>query len=76
MLVRDYNKKQEKEAYGIAAAVLLPWNEFFHSVNNGKTANEMHREYGVSERLVIYRIKITGAFSLFNARQRRSEKAG
>lgn len=33
--VRDYHKEHEAEAYGIGAAVLLPWSQFYHQLNAG-----------------------------------------
>lgn len=68
--IRDYDKKQEEEAYGIGAAALLPWSSFFHSLKQGMTVAEMSLKYEVSEALVDYRIKVTGATSLFRSRQR------
>ncbi len=69
--VRDVNREQEADAYGIGAAALLPWSTFFSDVNEGQTVEELAAGYDVSEDLVIYRIKITGAFRLFQSRQQR-----
>lgn len=68
--VRDYDHRQEAEAYGVGAAALLPWEAFFRGMNLGRTAEELAEEYEVSTQLVEYRIKITGATRLYNARQR------
>jgi hypothetical protein len=35
--VRDYDRRQEAEAYGVGAAALLPWDAFFHGLNSGRT---------------------------------------
>ena len=51
VIARDYNKKQESEADGIGAAALLPWNTFFHSINDGMTADEIAGKYEVSNQL-------------------------
>jgi hypothetical protein len=67
---RDFIKAQEEEAFGIGAAALLPWESFFHRVNEGKTRSKIAQEYDVSEELVRYRIQICGAYRLYQARQR------
>ena len=68
--VRDYDASQETEAYGVGAAVLLPWNFFFHEINAGKSAAEIADSYEVKSQLVEYRIKITGATNLYRSRLR------
>lgn len=68
--VRDYNKHQEAEAYGIGAAALMPWANFFQAVNKGATVDELAEHYDVTRDLIEYRIKITGAYRLYRARQR------
>ena len=70
--VRDYDSKQEAEAYGVGAAALLPWSTFFHALNSGMQVPDMAEKYAVSKELIEYRIKITGATSLFRSRQRKS----
>jgi hypothetical protein len=67
---RDFNAAQEEEAFGIGAAALLPWHSFFHRIDQGNTRVEIAEEYEVSEDLVRYRIQITGAYRLYQARQR------
>jgi hypothetical protein len=69
--VRDYNTHQETEAYGVGAAVLLPWEQFFYDVNAGKSVYDISEGFDVTEALVEYRIKITGATNLY--RNRRSK---
>ena len=68
---RDFNKQMEEEAYGVGAAVLLPWSLFFPVLNAGYTIDELAEEFVVTPDLVMYRIKICGASSLFAARQRK-----
>lgn len=68
--VRDYDGRQESEAYGVGAAALLPWEPFFQAVNGGRAIEEIAEEYDVSSQLVEYRVKITGASRLYQARQR------
>ncbi|MFO0701993.1 ImmA/IrrE family metallo-endopeptidase [Nitrospira sp. BLG_2] len=70
LLVRDYHAKQEKEAYGIGAAALLPWKAFFYALNAGKSVEEMAEIFEVSSDLIQYRIKITGGSNLYRKRRR------
>jgi len=70
LLVRDYNKTQEAEAYGVGAAVLLPWVLFFPRLNAGADVEALSEEFNVTRQLVEYRIKICGATALFRSRQR------
>jgi hypothetical protein len=60
----------ETQAYGVGAAALLPWHSFFHQINKGGTRAKIAAQYEVSEDLVEYRIKISGAHKLYQARQR------
>ena len=70
LAVRDYDKAQEQEAYGIGAAALLPWAAFFKELNSGTPIDTIASKYGVSTALVSYRISITGATNLHRARLR------
>lgn len=72
--VRDFNKLQEQEAYGIGAAVLIPWSSLFSLLNRGQTVAQLADHYDVTTDLVWYRIKITGAFRLYTARQQKYQK--
>lgn len=67
---RDFNKKQEQEAYGVGAAVLLPWRLFFPMLNKGVGVEDLAEAFDVTRELVLYRIKICGASSLYSNRQR------
>jgi len=67
---RDYNKRQEDDAYGVGAAALVPWTSFFQEINRGMCVSELADRYDVSEALIQYRIKITAASKLYDARQR------
>ena len=68
--VRDYNAKQEAEAYGVGAAVLLPWSSFYYALDSGETVIAIAERYDVTTQLVEYRIKITGATNLYRNRCR------
>jgi hypothetical protein len=67
---REYNMAQEEEAYGVGAAALLPWDTFFRAINSGRTIDQLAEKHDLSEQLVQYRIQITGASKLYQARQR------
>lgn len=69
---RDYDRTCETEAYGIGAAALLPWPQLFRFLNSGSSAPEIAEHFDVSHPLVEYRIKITGASRLYQARMRAS----
>lgn len=69
VLARDFDRKCETEAYGIGAAALLPWTQFFPLMNQGSTISEIADHFDVSTQLIEYRIKITGASRLYRSRQ-------
>jgi len=68
--MRDYDKAQEEEAFGVGAAALIPWEAFFRAINAGTTICQLAETYELSEQLITYRVKITGAYKLYSARQR------
>lgn len=70
--VRDFDAIREAEAYGAGAAALIPWTLLFGLVNQGMNIPQLAEIFEVSEELAEYRIKITGAYRLFQARQRRT----
>lgn len=57
---RTYSRSKEQEAYGVAAGSLVPYNGLVRLCRSGKTTGEMARHFGVSERLVAFRISVTG----------------
>lgn len=69
--VRDYERAQEEEAFGIGAAVLLPWTLLFGRINTGRPVEELAEEFEVSQELIRYRIKISGAANLYKLRNGR-----
>jgi hypothetical protein len=70
--VRDFDTNQEAEAYGAGAAALIPWALLFRLLKQGIDIPELAETFDISEELAMYRIKITGAYRLFLARQRRT----
>jgi hypothetical protein len=73
--VRDYDRHQEQEAYGVGAAALIPWASFFPALNSGCTVTELAEQFEVSPDLIEYRIKVTGGFRIYQARQRSTGRA-
>ena len=59
VIARDYNPDIEEEAYGTGAAALVPYRALKVMVENGRSAAEIARHFGVSRALVEYRIKIS-----------------
>lgn len=72
VFVREFNATQEKDAYGVGAAVLLPWSLFYHRINDGTSIEQIAEEFDVTTHLVQYRIKITGGSRLYSARVKRT----
>jgi hypothetical protein len=70
---RDYDKEQEKEAYWVGAAVLLPHEPLARAVRAGVEVAVIAQRYRVSEALVKFRIKVTGLWSFLVNPQRRSD---
>ena len=68
--VRDYNKPDEQEAYGVGAAALIPWALLFPAINAGRTVRELAEGFQVTSDLIEYRIKVTGGYRIYRARQR------
>ena len=61
---RDYDAEREREAYGVGAAVLLPYVALKRRLERGIEASAIAREFGISVALVKYRAKITGLWKL------------
>ncbi len=57
---RDYDKKDEIEAYAVGAAVLVPLAGLSYFINQGISLTKIAHHYGVTKALVEYRIRITG----------------
>lgn len=71
--VCEYHKGLETEAFGVGAAVLLRWGQFYHKLNAGTPIDELAEAFDVTEPLVQYRINITGATNLYRERRKRPE---
>lgn len=65
---RDYDKEQEKEAYWVGAAVLVPYEPLARDIRGRVPVAIIAQRYRVSEELVKFRIKVTGQWSQFTHR--------
>lgn len=61
LLRRTYAKSKEQEAYGVAAATLIPFPGLVRRIFSGLSPVEIGKYYGASESLVRYRMHITHA---------------
>ncbi|PKN47067.1 MAG: hypothetical protein CVU63_06815 [Deltaproteobacteria bacterium HGW-Deltaproteobacteria-20] len=60
---RTYGKSKEKEAYGVAAAALVPFVGMVRKLAAGASIDDVAKAYGASRALVQYRANITRAGS-------------
>ena len=63
IVARDYNHDDEEAAYAVGAAALVPYAVLRRFVTNGRSAQEIARQFRVSRQLVEYRIKVTHLWS-------------
>lgn len=57
---RSYNQKQETEAYALATAALVPFNELYRkALEENVPLTDIASYYGVSPKLVQYRTQVT-----------------
>jgi transcriptional regulator with XRE-family HTH domain len=66
---RDYDKDQEKDAYGLGTAILVPRNPLLRRIGRGDPVEVIAHHFGVSQPLIEYRIKVTGAWYQYKLRQ-------
>jgi hypothetical protein len=57
---RTFSPSKEKEAYGVAAAALVPYNGMFDMLRGGCGCGDVAARYGVSEELARMRLRVTG----------------
>jgi Zn-dependent peptidase ImmA (M78 family) len=60
LAMRTYNQKQEDEANWLAWCMLLPREALVKATREGLTTKEIAELYGVTERLVTFRMSVTG----------------
>ena len=59
VLSRDYRKADEEEAYGVGAAVLVPYASLKRLLAQGRNRTDIAASFRVSRELVEYRMKVT-----------------
>lgn len=67
IIARDYNHAIEEEAYSTGAAALVPYAGLKGMIQQGRTAREIARHFGVSLALVEFRIKISRLWDFYSA---------
>jgi Zn-dependent peptidase ImmA (M78 family) len=72
MVMRSYDPQQEEEANWLGWTILLPREALAAAVRVGLSTSGIAQRYGVSEQLVEYRIRMTGANRQFGRRRHRS----
>lgn len=68
LVMRSYDQKQEDEANCLAWSLLLPREGLLHCKRKKLTTTQIAEHFGVSEKLVQYRVGVTG----IDAQMRRS----
>lgn len=63
---RDYHRDQEKEAYWVGSAVLLPYEPLADAVQKKTPVSLLSSTFGVSEEIAKFRIKVTGLWSAYS----------
>lgn len=60
MAMRTFNQKQEDEANWLGWSLLLPREALMKAVREGLTTEQIANQYGVTDKLVAFRIGVTG----------------
>ncbi len=75
MLVANYGKDQEDEADWLSAALLLPREALIWIKRHGLDDEEAARKYGVSIRMLRYRLSMTGVTRQFSNSKTKRRRA-
>jgi Zn-dependent peptidase ImmA (M78 family) len=73
-VMRSYNETQENEANWLAWALLLPRDALMTCKRRGLSPEQIAQSYRVSEKLVNFRLQITGVGAHLNAAARNRRK--
>lgn len=65
----EYNRRDEKEAYWIGAAVLVPFKELKSLILKRKNLEEMALHFDVSPELIEFRLKVSNLLTIYKAEQ-------
>ena len=69
LALRTHDKAQEEEANWLAGSLLLPREVLLHMKSTGLSDESACRQYGVSAKMLSYRMNVSGV----NLQQRRSQ---
>jgi Zn-dependent peptidase ImmA (M78 family) len=70
LVMRSYDRKQEDEANWLGWCLLLPRDALVQSLRRALSVEMIAEQYGVSETLVRFRLRVTGVQAQLRARQR------
>jgi Zn-dependent peptidase ImmA (M78 family) len=70
---QNYTRKDEAEAYAVAASFLVPFKDLKSLVKKQKNIEEIALHFKVSPELIEYRLKKTGLLSSYNIMQKARE---
>lgn len=59
--LRTFSRSKEQEAFGVGAAALVPYNGLVIMSRRGGSEADIARQFSVSQELVAFRMKVTGA---------------
>lgn len=68
--IRTYDGEMEGEAYGVGAAMVMPYAQLFLLARNGVPASTIARKFEVSEKFTNYRINRAGLRPMYRKRLR------
>jgi len=70
MAMRTFNQKQEDEADWLGWCLLLPREALIKAMREGRTTQQIAEQYGVTDRLVTFRMGVTGVHVQMRRRKR------
>ena len=71
LLVSDFSAEQEEEANWLAGAFLAPRDALLAARNAGKSAQQICNDYGISNELCVWRLRMTGIEAQLQHRRRK-----
>jgi len=70
LVMRSYDQKQEDEANWLAWCLLLPRDALTQCARRGLSIDAIAEQYGVSKKLVTFRLHVTGVRAQIRAYER------
>lgn len=62
---RGYHEEEEREAYHVAAATLVPYESVKNNLLKGRSIKQIAEQFQVSPQLVLFRVKTTRLWRLY-----------